>query len=327
MKNALPAGLAGLALMLAPASLTAQPSANAESDPIEYPPVYRVEVVVFAHVDGRSDRIRSEAPVDFTGRLDPLLLARANDIAERQLAGLGSLLPVAGIPGETDESTPWLKTEEQALRPIPPVHAALGELSRPIRRALDRLIDAPDYDPVTARAWIQLAQRGRPTADVRIHDQEVVEVIEPQEEGEQSLIPAAHVLPFGPLIKTPPPALEIYRLDGTVRLRQRQFLHMDLDLVWQTRARALAGHMNAVGESGPVPQENTRSGGAWQLHRLQQSRIVEPGRMEYFDSSLFGVLVWIERFEQVVPVVDEPEPDATDPDSVSTDDPVTNSSR
>src|SRR6056297_1080846 len=326
MRIAIDKGVAGLALLLAATSLFAQQSATGESDAIEYLPVYRVEVIVFSHADGRSDRIRSAASMDFTDQLDPLLLARANDLAESWLADLAVALPVARIPGKIDETTPWLETDGQILRPIPPVYSALGDLSRPIQRAMDRLLDAPEYDPVTARAWIQLARRDRRTAAVRIHDQTVVDLVKPADE--QSLVPMPHLLPFGPLVKTPPPALDIYRLDGTLRLRQRQFLHLDLDLVWQTRARALANRMPPVEEStvttnGPVDGE-----GEWQLHRLQQSRIVEPGRLEYFDSSLFGVLVRIERLEQVVPEIEMPEPEpgaSNTPASQQIAEPVTNS--
>lgn len=314
----------GLAMLLAAASLPAQQSASPRTGSIEYPPVYRVEVIVFSHTDGRSDRMRRTDPIDFTDRLDPLLVARANDIAERQLAGLATMLPVARIPGDVDETTPWLESEVQTLRPIPPVYSALGDLSRPIQRAMDRLRAAPEYDPVTARAWIQLARRGQPTAALRIHDQAVVDLIEPADN--RSLVPVPHVLPFGPLVETPPPALDIYRLDGTLRLRQRQFLHLDLDLVWQTRARTLADRRLPAGRSIGTPPEGAED--EWHLHRLQQSRIVQPGRLEYFDSSLFGVLVRIDRFEQVVPEVPEPEPAAAGTDSPASSemvDPVTNS--
>jgi len=332
MRFAIDKTAAALVLMLSAASLPAQQSAGRQSDSIEYPPVYRVEVLVFRHADGRSDRIRSAAPTDFTEQLDPLLLARANHSAERELARLAAVLPVAPLPGEIDQTTPWLEAEEQILRPIPPVYSALGDLSGPIRRAMDRLIDAPEYEPVLARAWIQLAGRGRSTAAVRIHDQTVVETIEPDDD--RSLVPVPHVLPFGPLVEIPPPALDIYQLDGTLRLRQRQFLHLDLDLVWQQRARALPDRMMPPsGQSGPTARGPEAAGGEWQLHRLQQSRIVEPGRLEYFDSSLFGVLVRIDRFAQVVPEIEAPEPAPAAPAAGSTDataspeivDPVTNS--
>lgn len=319
MRISIDTRVAGLALLLASASLSAQQAASPESGAINYPSVYRVEVVVFSHTAGRSDQGRSARPANFTEWLDPLLVARANDMAERQLAILAGVLPVAPIPGEIDESTRRLESSGQTIRPIPPLYSALGDLSSPIQRALDRLLDAPEYDPITARAWIQLAGRGRPTATMRIHDKTIVDLIEPGDDQSRVEEP--------PWVETPQAGLAIYRLDGTLRLRQRQFLHLDLDLVWQSQARAVPDRMRPTDEASTASNRPEIADGEWQLHRLKQSRIVRPGRLEYFDSSLFGVLVWIERFEQVVPEIEVPEPDpatSSSPDSAATIEPVTN---
>jgi len=315
--------------LLGPGPATAQPAPrDARDESAEYPAVYRVEAIVFRHADGRSDRRRSAAPADFTDRLDPLLVAAAFEAAGRQLARLAAFLPVAEVPGTPDEATPFLESGEQTLRPIPPVYSALGDLSTSMQRAMSRLIDAPAFEPVTARGWIQLAPQEERTAAARVHDRSVVEALEP--EAGPGPVPVAHVLPFGPLIQAPPPARAIYRLDGTLRLRQRRFLHLDLDLVWQTRARMQAdtgddpdaaegasapgkddsetdeteeaGETDEDGEGG---EDGEDDGEKWELHRLQQSRVVRPGRLEYFDSSLFGVLVRIDRFAQVVPEVED----------------------
>ncbi|MEX0915059.1 MAG: CsiV family protein, partial [Wenzhouxiangellaceae bacterium] len=96
-------------------------------------------------------------------------------------------------------------------------------------------------------------------------------------------------------------------------LRQRQFLHLDLDLVWQVPARAPADRASRGRREPPVGMSTDRAENEWLLHRLRQSRIVRPGRLEYFDSSLFGVLVRIERFEQVVPAIEQPEPEPETP--------------
>ncbi|MBS3745482.1 MAG: hypothetical protein KGY49_00390 [Wenzhouxiangellaceae bacterium] len=307
---------------------------NADDRSGEYPPVYRVEVIVFRHADGRSDRRRATAPADFTDRLDPLLVAAANAAARRQLASMAQFLPIAELPGALDEATPFLESEEETLRPIPPAYSALGDLSAPLRRAMSRLIDAPDYDPVTTRAWIQRAQRRQAAGAVRVHDRTVVEALEPAANTRPMPL-AGQGLALNPMVETmveTTPPQSIYRLDGSVRLRQRQFLHLDLDLVWQTRARAPAESAadqisDQASEQNPDrnpdpdldPGRDTadaagaldaspageRENGEWTVHRLQQSRVVRPGRLEYFDSSLFGVLVRIERFEQVFPEVEQ----------------------
>lgn len=324
MNHSSQSGLAARALLAAAlvwsclfwtGSIGAQLStADAAGEAVEYPPVYRVEAIVFRHADARSDRRRAPGPADFTERLDPLLVAYANEAAQQQLARLARFLPVAEVPGTQDETTPFLEFEEQRLRPVPPVYAALGDLSSSMQRAMSRLLDAPDYEPVATRGWIQFAPPQRRSVAVRVHDRTVVEKLESAVSLDP--VPSPHVLPFGPLFETPPPARAIYRLDGSVNLRQRRFLHLDLDLVWQSRTRAPAdpgvdrdfalkpGTGAERDREAKADAEKTDEGD-WALHRLQQSRVVRPGRLEYFDSSLFGVLVRIERFELVVPEIED----------------------
>lgn len=313
MKLSLYIGLAGLGLMLAGGIAWAQPGSDqARPDAVEHPPVYRVEAIVFRHTNGRHDRARAAGPVDYTDHLDPLLVAAANELAEQRLAELARVVPPVAVSGPVGETTPFLRTEDETIRPIPPAYAALGDLSGPAQRAMARLIGAPAYEPVITRAWMQPAPRQGDTARVRLHDETVVDVLEPADSEKPAPIDARQrfeTMNSGAVAATTAPAspaLEIYRLDGTIRLRRRQFLHLDLDLTWQTPIRAL-------GERSERPVAIGDVAGDWQLHRLQQSRIVEPGRLEYFDSSLFGVLVLIERFEQVVPEIEVPEPEPEAP--------------
>lgn len=251
MKTAMHKAAAGMALLLAAASLPAQQSESRGTDTIDYPPVYRVEVIVFSHADGRSDRSRASAPVDFNGHLDPLLVATAHELAERRLAELARLGPPVAIVGEADQTTPFLRTEDETIRPIPPLYAALGRLSPSAGRAMSRLSDAPQYEPLATRAWIQLARPRQDTARVRLHDRTVVDRIDATTDGATT--------DGATTAGTATPALEVYRLDGTIRLSQRQFLHLDLDLVWQTRAGALTDRRTPSG--GPEATE-----GEWQLH-------------------------------------------------------------
>lgn len=333
-------GLASLGILLAGEIASAQQGSDTatRNESEAYPAVFRIEVIVFRHADGRSDRIRATEPVDFTDDIDPLLVATANEWAELGLTRLSEVGPPVAIPGRSGETTPFLETEDETIRPIPPAYAALDNLSPSVQRALTRLTDAAQYEPVVARAWTQNAPPGQSTALVRVHDETVIDVIEP--EVEQRPLVLLQVLPFDPPAESPPVARNLFRLDGTLRLRQRQFLHLDLDLAWQTRAHALANRVMPqrdtarAEDAGVVDRgDGENSQQAWQLHRLQQSRIVEPGRFEYFDSSLFGVLVRIDRFEQVVPEIEipEPEPAAADadsaqpPESAEMVEPVTNS--
>lgn len=293
------------AALLAVASGAAAQSTTARSGEraAQYPPVYRVELVVFEHVGGDSDLRRASAPTTFATLLDPLLVARAHDAADLAVDALRPLLPM--LPrtgGEVDEFTPYLESESTTLKPSPPAYAALGEHSSPIRGVLQRLSESDAFEPVATRTWIQPTPRGRATPALRMHDDFVVDTLLPDPIRSPLFFPHRLRVPVRvdsqgrvvsrPLFDAPPPAQAVYRVDGSARLRRRQFLHLDLDLVWQQRAETL----------GPADEPE------WRLHRLAQSRVVEPGRLEYFDSSRFGVLALIRRFEQVVPERPEPAP-------------------
>jgi len=338
MKNAINTGLASLLLLASTAA--AQPQQReALPEKTQYPPAYRLEVIVFRHVDGRSDRTRADDALDFTEQLNPLLIARAHEVAGRHLNALARFLPVNSLPGEVDDSTPFLQTEDELIRPIPPIYASLGDLSAPTQRVMTRLIAAPEYEPLVARAWIQPAGHGQYTARLRIHDRVAVSATEPARPDNPALL--AEILPFPPPDSSPSRSLEIYRLDGTVRLRRRQFLHVDLNLVWQQQARTLAHGSDQRVDNGidadaqRWPAGASQDAGAadaddearWQLHRVQQSRVVQTGGLEYFDSSLLGVLVRIERFERVVPETDEEIEDNTQKSADDGPDPPTGDSR
>jgi hypothetical protein len=309
-------------LALATAVAGAQPSASAERNKRDDPPVYRVELIVFAHVDGQSDRRRAERPFDFTGLLDPLLVARAHDAADDARAVLAAALPMLPDPGTPSDTTPRAVAGDETLRPIPPSFAALGRLAEPGRRVLTRLDGASGYQPVATRAWLQLAQRGRATPPLRIHDSTVVATLPPPR-ARPLFFPAELLVPVGiddtgavryqPLLRADAPRLAVYRLDGSARLRRRQFLHLDLDLVWQLREPSIGPDSDADTIAAP----ERRHPQPWLTHRLTQSRVVEPGRFEYFDSSRFGVLARVTRFERVVPEApaasESNDPDATKP--------------
>ena len=292
--------LAAALLAVASGAAAQSQSARAGNQASEYPPVYRVELVVFEHVGGDSDRRRASAPAAFPTLLDPLLVARAHDAANLALATLRRPLPMLPRPGEANEFTPYLESDSTTLKPIPPLYAALDDHSAPIRGVVQRLSDADGFEPVATRTWIQPAPRGRTTPRVRMHDDLVVDTRSPGPIRSPLFFPHWLRVPVRidaqgrvvgePLFDAPPPRQAVYRVDGSARLRRRQFLHLDLDLVWQQRAEAI--------QAGNEPE--------WRLHRLAQSRVVEPGRVEYFDSSRFGVLALVRRFEQVVP--ERPEP-------------------
>lgn len=270
-----------LALMLPALALAQTPDSG--------PPVYRVELIVFEHVNGRSDQRPAAEPLDFTAALDPNTVAVFSGALDKHLRAPAAILPTVTLPPRSGPEAPALVRADERIQPVPRDYAAV-ELSSTMQRALARLENSPMHRPVATQAWFQAAGRASRTAPVRIHDAQVVATHQPE---------APLVLPeLGPApgrelpFESIPMERPIHRIDGTVRLRRTQFLRLELDLVLQ---------------QPPGVEDAAASDPRWQLHRLQQGRPVRTDRFEYFDSSRFGVLARITEFERIEPEI-EPEP-------------------
>ncbi|TVQ40195.1 MAG: hypothetical protein EA370_03985 [Wenzhouxiangella sp.] len=277
----------------------------AQAEPVDpNTPIFRVEVVLLAHANGQSDRRFMAELDDFSGLADPLRRARelAAEAAwlERQrdteedeldpddprqaLQMIDALdaLVAADLVAADDSEQDELADEGPVL---PQTFLQLDELSPSMADAWRRLSDSAAFEPLGWRAWYQPLTRERLSPRVRLHDEDIIrtlwlhpERVVPSLPGE----PMARTFDLGALL----PELS-YRLDGSLRLRQRQFMHVELDLVWREKLEPLFG---------PMDSDHLATGG-YEVHRLVQSRTVRPDRLEYFDSALFGVLILIQRWQ------------------------------
>ena len=297
----------GMTLLMLPVTLTA----DADT------PHYRVEVIVFAHVDGRPDARTVQNLDDFSKLIDPLALARqasAVPVDERledpirtgsadveQAVGStdDETLPDRDFDEDEDTSARTRQAELDAILELfdtldgleegtlmpalptwPEPYIALEQLSPKMERALTRLDGSPDHDVLSWRAWHQPLARGLAGEHVRIHDNRplAVEWLEPTPVGLSGSRGSDTLTPKF-----------FYRLDGGIRLRQRQFMHLEGDLQW--RIEKVSSPWMTRPEFHDVPA------GAFRVHRLNQSRTVRPDRLEYFDSSWLGMLVLIMPIE------------------------------
>ncbi len=257
-------------------------------------PYYRVEIIVFSHADGRSDARRQDTIEDFTELTNPVQRAaalgprpgaEASDALDEERterdrqAELDAVLDLIDTLAdlESDELAPALPT-------WPEPYLALESLSPRMEAALSRLWDSAGHDVLAWRAWHQPLAPQTSGERVRVHDDVVVaaEWVEIMPTG----IPALAKLADGG-----PGTLEPrfhYRLDGGIRLRQRQFLHLEAELHWR---------VPPVNRRPWLPGPEFIEDAAYEIHRLSQSRTVRPDRLEYFDSSWLGLLVLIEELE------------------------------
>lgn len=290
MKNAIPAALSVLILLLC---------ASAAADEL-----VRVEVLVFSHQGGQSDRWPASELSDFSALVDPRTQALLADWSARPLSpeeqasrpaapdalgeaetrvfGDAASPPLEPAGGRRSDEPPSLTAYSQESSgpawPEPFVHD--DTLSATMQRALGRLRSSDGHQVLSVTTWLQPLTRQTVSPPVRVRDDSPLSVAWLQSPSVEFQL-ANGVL--GPALL--PEAR--YRLDGSVRVRQRQFRHVDLDLIW----------------SEPVSSarsETALEAAAFELHRLRQSRPIQLGRLEYFDSAWLGVLILVETWERPV---------------------------
>lgn len=265
-------------------------------------PHYLIEVIVLTHVDGRSDARQVEALDDFTALIDPLRQSRVVAWQADREGAEGTDVPEPG-QAETDaqrqaseivdlftamdalDSTEALPDEEIDPGPIyPDVFINQPQLSAAMQTAWNRLENSREFQPRVWRAWYQPLSRTQLSPQVRIHDEVPVrvdwaELAVPGLTGRAGDWQIEHLMPQAN-----------YRVDGGLRLRMRQFMHVELDLVWRELSEG------GSEQTGPWAPDVLAPTGYLQ-HRLSQSRAVRQNRLEYFDSEWLSVLVRIQRWE------------------------------
>lgn len=244
----------------------------------------RVEVLVFKHSNGQSDRWPVNQLDDFTALIDPRERAR--------LAAWSARPAVSLDPAESSEGTGQILAVPSPAAPSPLGHEGRGpewplrfvhdeQLSPNMQRALDRLQASASYEVLSVTSWLQPLNRRRASPAVRIRDDRPINA--------DWMRPASPPLSFGSnlaAVDQSPPAN--YRLDGSVRIRQRQFRHAELNLVWsESRAQAAPGAFLGASD--------------FEIHQLRQSRPIQLGRIEYFDSNWLGALILVEAWRPLRP--------------------------
>jgi len=264
-------------------------------------PAYRIDVIVFSHVGGESDRRFRASARDFGNRIDPRANARAaawvepdedeEPLTEDERMRRDTLATIDQIHALETGSSP----QPAPFRggPIyPPRWQGLPDLSPPMARSWDRLIDSPAHRPLAWRSWQQPLSRSQRSRWMRISGGWMLDIdwLEP-EAIDAEFLPDSPPYPFL-LPRT------LNTLDGQLRVRRSQFIHVDLDLAWQIPTEALPA---------PLLQDFHHPRGLL-VHSLIQSRTIRPDRIEYFDSSGLGVLIRIEEFIPAMTAPARPDP-------------------
>jgi hypothetical protein len=295
---------------------------------------YRIEVLVLTHLHHGEKAEEMKWTEDFSGATDfltppeeePETEEEAQDAEEPQ--ALEELtVESAVLPGDEAQDEPGMTAEEEPAED--PAQAALhiAEMSDVMQEAWRRIRLSAPFRPEQYLSWEQGSESPFPL--LRLHDLELVMVDDPyadlrkaleEEKGEEDSEEGTFVFGDPASMAVPPEEEEpplpdptmYYRLDGTVMLKRTRFLHLELDLRLReavydeeipVQLSLLAAtppeeeplDENSMEEEAPLPKPSS-----FLVHRMQQSRQVKTGRMEYFDSPVLGVLAFITAVEAEV---------------------------
>jgi len=267
---------------------------------------YRVEILVLTHL-GHDQQPREVTRLeDFSTALDFLLPPEAEDSASTEQA---------------EPETPGTESVDIGAEPAGPgeespdavVHVA--EMGPEMQDAWRRLRLSGPFRPLQYLAWEQGSDPPFPT--LRVHDAEAILVEDPwaAQRLAQTMAGGSSPDAFGATVVSDsipaapgegddvlPEPIVYYRLDGTARLTRSRFLHLAVAIEWREPFFDSTQPVIATATLGPdgVPTEPVPAG--FLVQRLEQSRSIRTGRMEYFDGPVLGVLAWISK------VSDEPDP-------------------
>lgn len=278
---------------------------------------YRVELIVFAHLQHDAAPLDVKRLQDYSAALDFLAPASADD--EQEPAGTDD----AAASGRQNDALDADSVEAPGEQPGAPTDPAendlpqgtvhLPELGEQMQEAWRRLRLSGPFRPLQFLAWEQSG--AAPFPSLRLHDLEIVLTEDPWADAR-----VAHHASINPGVDTPdgavaageplPPPAHYYRLDGTATLTRSRFLHLALalelrDPVWPEAASPSAPPPLRDGGGQPAPA-------AFLVHRLEQSRVVHTGRMEYFDGPVLGVLAWVTDVSEAA-AVQPPQPGTEQP--------------
>jgi hypothetical protein len=149
-----------------------------------------------------------------------------------------------------------------------------------------RLRSSSNYRPLIYSAWEQNRIDYYPP--IRVHDDQII--------GAPVHLPVE--LMETDLASDDPPAglrNNFYQLDGSVQLRRSRFLHLYLDLELRERRPQSVGVPGLPGEEISTAADESASDSVsdYLVFALKQNRQIQSGRMQYFDTPQFGVLVLV----------------------------------
>ena len=321
---------------------------------------YRVEILVLTHLQHDEEPREVGWLRDFSDSLDFLIPEDPEEpgeesagLPEGEDTGSSPGAPLNADPAPTDPAFADMATGEMAdLAEAPEFPGDLlaaeeteeepwadvihvEEMGEVMQESWRRLRLSAPFRPEQYLSWEQ--SENEPFPSLRIHNQEIVLVVDPYAEQRAELaaleLAALELAELGveePIVfsdqgnvlpedadpeseqepELPGPTL-FHQLDGTVMLKRTRFLHLVIDLELREAvydemamtqaliAREEAKYLELAEDPEQVGDEDNwmPEPSSFLIHSLKQSRQVKRERLEYFDGPVLGVLAYITAVE------------------------------
>lgn len=251
------------------------------------PDAYRVEVIVFRHLQATPEPREATELRSFS---------RFPDLEESKQA---ETLPEAAddspaAPSRGDVLSNELVADELYRSDLPDDLHVITEKSEKMDATWRRLRSSKGYRPLVYAAWEQNRVDYYPP--IRIHDQNVID----------TRVQTPGNILFADLTALDPLAdyrSNLYQIDGSLQLRRSRFLHLYLDLELREEVSQLisAGNDQAVTDESFLATTDKQfltdadidETGGYGVYAIQQNRQISTGEMQYFDTPYFGALVYV----------------------------------
>jgi hypothetical protein len=257
------------------------------STALAVPDAYRVEVIVFRHLQATPEPREATELRSFS---------RFPDLEESKQA---ETLPEAAddspaAPSRGDVLSNELVADELYRSDLPDDLHVITEKSEKMDATWRRLRSSKGYRPLVYAAWEQNRVDYYPP--IRIHDQNVID----------TRVQTPGNILFADLTALDPLAdyrSNLYQIDGSLQLRRSRFLHLYLDLELREEVSQLisAGNDQAVTDESFLATTDKQfltdtdidETGGYGVYAIQQNRQISTGEMQYFDTPYFGALVYV----------------------------------
>lgn len=281
--------LIGIFILLLPATLL-----WAEDELPKEPPWYEFEIIIYAnHASTFTEDEAWPADPGQPSQLDTLPLeyktvlereAEADYFEMSQLPeGMGQ--PIDALLSETEAAEELFNDDiaveehpsEEAELPI--AYQQLPSESLQLTEAYNKLLKSNGrFEPLIHMAWRQQVESPKRA--------QTLYLLLPTDEAEQ----------------TPglPDQIELPKLEGSLKVSIKRYLHVDFDLVLRRLTTVSSAHMSMEGDTLTTLSPH------YQAYRMQMHRRMRSNELHYLDHPQIGVIITAHRYEIIEP---EPEPE------------------